>query len=364
MSEHDEFMDLALTEASKGRGAVEPNPMVGAVLVKDGRVIAAGGHMKFGGPHAEIEAIRAAGPAAAGSTLYVTLEPCAHHGKTPPCADAVIAAGITRVVAAMRDPNPVTSGKGFQKLRDADVTVIEGVLEQEAVRLNAPYVKLITTGTPYVTAKWAMTLDGRIATPGGQSRWISCEDSRRSVHELRGRMDAVAVGIGTALADDPLLTARGTGPRVPARIVLDSRCRMPLESQLLRTLADGPVLVAASADAPGKALERLQAAGAEVLTTSSPGRVDPRELLAALGDRGMTNVLLEGGGTVLGSFFRQGLVDAAKVFVCPKIFAGDDAPGPVRGGAVDLVDEALHLQHVAVSQLGSDVLIEGTMARH
>ncbi len=363
MIDHNAFMTQALAEAEKGRGSVEPNPMVGAVLVKEGKVIASGHHQFFGGPHAEIEALCAADRAASGSTLYVTLEPCAHEGKTPPCADAVIKSDVAEVVAAMGDPNPITSGKGFEKLRSAGIRVTEGVMRDEAARLNAPYVKLITTGTPYVTAKWAMTLDGRIATARKESRWISGEESRHLVHQLRGRMDAVIVGRGTAEADDPLLTARGLGPRVPARIVLDSGCSLSPDSQLLRTLDQGPVIVAVSASAPAEATDSVASAGAEVIVTSSPDRVDLKELLTILGHRQMTNVLLEGGAVVFGAFFHHGLVDAAKVFVSPKIFGGQDAPGPVGGRGVDLVQEAKNLQHITVSQVGEDILIEGLVGR-
>src|SRR5207253_7885382 len=213
----------ALELAERGRGYVEPNPLVGAVVVHDGRIIGEGWHQRYGEAHAEVNALTAAGDAARGATLYVTLEPCCHHGKTPPCTDAVLRAGVQRVVAAMLDPFPQVSGKGADLLRAAGVTVDVGLCEAEARRLNAPYLKLLATGLPYVTAKWAMTLDGKIATRTGDSKWISNEASRRRVHELRGRMDAIIVGIGTALADDPLLTARPTGPRTPARIVLDSR---------------------------------------------------------------------------------------------------------------------------------------------
>ncbi|MFC1672406.1 bifunctional diaminohydroxyphosphoribosylaminopyrimidine deaminase/5-amino-6-(5-phosphoribosylamino)uracil reductase RibD [Planctomycetota bacterium] len=362
MTQHEEFIDLALGEAARGKGSVEPNPQVGAVLVKDGDVIATGYHARFGGPHAEIDAIRAAGAAAEKSTLYVTLEPCSHQGKTPPCTTAIIQAGITKVVAAMQDPNPLVSGKGLHTLHNAGISVINGVLEEKARRLNAPYIKLTTTGMPYITAKWAMTLDGKIATSTNQSQWISSEESRSLVHELRGRMDAVIVGIGTVLADDPLLTARGKGPRVPTRVILDSRARTPLDSKLLRTLSEGPVLVVTASDASGRALENLRRAGAEVISTASAERVDVEELLSALGLRQMTNVLLEGGKAVFGSFFDKKLVDAGKVFVSPKVFGGTDAPSPVGGQGIDLVTTAYVMQDAVFTEVAGDILIEGTFA--
>src|SRR3954466_722160 len=230
---HDEWswMERALALAERGRGAVEPNPLVGAVVVRDGTCVGEGWHQRYGGPHAEVHALAAAAEAARGATLYVTLEPCCHFGKTPPCTDAVLAAGVRRVVASMADPFPRVAGGGLDRLRAAGLEVEVGLLEDEARRLNAPYLKRLTTGLPYVTAKWAMTLDGKTAVASGDSRWISGPRSRALVHELRGRMDAILVGIGTALADDPLLTARPPGPRVACRVVLDGAARLDLASR-------------------------------------------------------------------------------------------------------------------------------------
>src|SRR3954451_1208374 len=243
-------MPRALELAERGRGHVEPNPLVGAVIVRDGRVVGEGWHQRYGEAHAEVHALAAAGAAARGATLYVTLEPCCHHGKTPPCTDAVLRAGVGRVVASMLDPNPLVAGKGAERLRAAGVAVEIGVGEAEARRLNAPYLKLLRTGRPYVHLKWAMTLDGKICTRTGDSKWISNEASRRRVHELRGRVDAILVGVGTALADDPQLTARPRGPRTATRIVLDSRGRLPPTSLLAATARIVPTLVATTAAAP------------------------------------------------------------------------------------------------------------------
>jgi len=237
------WMRRALQLAEQGRGFVEPNPLVGAVVVRDGRAVGEGWHQRYGQAHAEVNALAAAGDAARGATLYVTLEPCCHHGKTPPCTDAVLRSGVRRVVAAMYDPFPQVAGHGADLLRAAGVVVEVGLGEAEARRLNAPYLKLLATGRPYVHAKWAMTLDGKIATRTGDSKWISNEASRHRVHALRGRMDAILVGIGTALADDPQLTARPPGPRTPARIVLDSHGRLPPTSLLAQTARTTPVLV-------------------------------------------------------------------------------------------------------------------------
>lgn len=238
------WMRRALQEAERGRGRVEPNPLVGSVVIRDGELAGKGHHERFGGPHAEVIALANAGTAAAGATLYVTLEPCCHHGKTPPCTEAILAAGITRVVVAMRDPFPQVSGRGLDALSAAGLVVETGCEAQRAKALNAPYLKWVITGLPFVTAKWALTLDGKTAVRSGDSRWISSEVSRSVVHELRGRMAAILVGIGTIEADDPLLTARPPGPRCPVRIVLDSEARIPVSCRLVRTAHEAPVVVA------------------------------------------------------------------------------------------------------------------------
>src|SRR5438270_8461490 len=247
MTEADKWMARALDLAERGRGHVEPNPLVGAVVVRDGRVVGEGWHQRYGGPHAEVHALAAAGEAARGATLYVTLDPCCHHGKTPPCTDAVLRAGIRRVVAAMSDPFPQVAGRGAVLLRAAGLIVECGLGEAEARRLNAPYLKLLATGRPYVHAKWAMSLDGKIATSTGDSQWISSDESRRRVHALRGRMDAIIIGSGTARNDDPLLTVRPPGPRTPTRIVLSSSGSLSPTSRLLTTLPEAPVCVVTAA---------------------------------------------------------------------------------------------------------------------
>ncbi len=259
------WMTRALELAERGRGYVEPNPLVGAVVVRDGRMVGEGWHQRYGEAHAEVNALAAAGEAARGATLYVTLEPCCHHGKTPPCTDAILQAGVARVVAAMTDPFPEVAGKGLSILQAAGVTVVVGLGEKEARRLNAPYLKLLTTGRPYIHAKWAMMLDGKIATRTGDSKWISGEESRRRVHELRGRMDGIIVGIGTALADDPLLTVRPPGARVPTRIILDSHARLSPHSRLVQTAKEAPVMVVTirpATDEPVRVLKKSGMRGA------------------------------------------------------------------------------------------------------
>ena len=280
------WMRRALEEAERGRGRVEPNPLVGAVVVKDGKIVGTGHHERFGGPHAEIVALARAGNEASGATLYVTLEPCCHHGKTPPCTTAILASGIVRVVAAMRDPFLQVSGKGFALLEAAGLAVSSGCQDQPARELNAPYLKRVTAGLPFVTAKWAMTLDGKTAVKTGDSRWISSEPSRRLVHELRGRMDAIVAGIGTVLADDPLLTARPPGPRTPTRVVLDGRGRLPLNSRLVQTAPEIPVLVAVTGAAGEAECTKLRDQGCEVIVFSDSPRVPIVPLLEELARRG------------------------------------------------------------------------------
>lgn len=326
-------MRRALALAERGRGMVEPNPMVGAVLVREGKIIAEGWHERFGGPHAEIEALRAAaavGAETSGATLYVTLEPCCHHGKTPPCTDAILRAGLRRVVAAMRDPDERVSGRGLRILREAGVETETGLCESEARRLLGAYVKLRTRRRPWCIAKWAQTTDGCLALPEGEGRWISHEESRRRVHELRGLCDGVLVGVGTVLADNPLLTNRSGRGRSPVRVVLDTRLRLPPDCRLLRTVALAPVLIAAGTTAVAEQPERLtllRQRGAEVLPLpETDGRVSLPALLDALGRREWTYLLIEGGPTVLRSFLEKGLLDELQVYVSPKTGALPELP--------------------------------------
>ena len=359
------WMRRALVEAARGEGAVEPNPMVGAVVVRDGKAVGVGHHERFGGPHAEVHALAQAGELARGATLYVTLEPCCHHGKTPPCVDAVLAAGIARVVAAHRDPFPKVAGGGLARLRASGVAVTVEVEGDAARALNAPYLKRVIRGTPFVTAKWAMTLDGRTATATGDSRWISNPRSRALVHEVRGRMDAILVGVGTARADDPELTARPPGPKTPARVVLDSTGRLPLDGKLARTARAVPVWVATTDRAPGDKLDALRDLGSEILRFAADpaGRVPVPALLAELGRRGVTNLLVEGGGGVLGSFLDAGEVDAVDVFIAPKVEGGTHAHTPAHGRGLVLMADAWQLEGPEIAVVDGDVRIRGRLAR-
>lgn len=360
MASDDPFwMQRALAEAERGRGAVEPNPMVGAVVVRDGQLVGFGHHTRFGAPHAEVEALRRAGAAAQGATLYVTLEPCCHVGKTPPCTEAILAAGVRRVVAAMRDPFPKVAGGGLTLLREAGLALAVGVESDAAQRLNAPYLKRLATGRPYVTAKWAMTLDGKTAAASGDSRWISGPRSRALVHEVRGRMDAIVVGIGTALADDPELTARPPGPRTPSRVVVDGAGRLPTTSRLARTAREIPVLVALTDRASPERREALAALGCEILPFPGTGPVPILPLLDELGRRGMTNLLVEGGGRLLGGFLDAGQVDAVDVFIAPLVEGGTPAFTPAQGQGHSRMADALRLARQQVSLIDGDVRLQG-----
>lgn len=356
MNDLERWMRHALALAAKGRGFVEPNPLVGAVVLDSaGRLAGEGWHQKFGGPHAEVFALAAAGERARGGTLVVTLEPCRHHGKTPPCTDAVLKAGIARVVVAMTDPFPKVAGGGIAILRAAGVEVHVGLCEAEAVALNAPYLKLIRTGRPWVHAKWAMTLDGKIATHTGDSKWISGEESRRKVHELRGCVDAIIVGRGTVVADDPLLTARPAGVRVASRVVISGSGDLPERCQLRATARDVPVIVYT---ANAHKFAGWAADGAEVVAFGD-NAMSLDAVLADLGRRRFTNVLVEGGAGLLGSLLDAGAADEFHVFVAPKIAGGAGAPSPVGGVGVARMADALALERVTFEPSGEDVYVHG-----
>ncbi len=364
--EDAKWMTLALAQAARGRGFVEPNPMVGAVLVDNaGQLAGTGYHARFGGPHAEAAAIAATPGDLSGMTMHVSLEPCRHHGKTPPCTQAILRAGISRVVIATRDPFPLVDGGGIEELRTAGVEVqvwpIDSDIARLAVRTNRPFFKRILTGRPYVIAKWAMSLDGRIALASGDSRWISGDRSRAIVHEMRGRVDGILVGIGTALADDPSLTARPPGPRTPARIVIDSRAELPESSQLVRTARETPVLVFCADSANADRIKALEGSGCEVIAMrpGGDGSLVPDTILEVLGRRGMTNVLIEGGSKLLGRFFDAGCIDEAAVFVAPALFGGPAAYVPIQGSTVLSMESVPRLIDPKTTSIGSDTLIEG-----
>ena len=352
-------MDLALALAARGAGRTSPNPVVGAVIVKDGAVIGRGWHRQCGGLHAEREALAACSADPAGATLYVTLEPCCHQGRQPPCTDAILAAGITRVVAGSDDPNPLVAGKGLAILREHGVAVERGVRKTACDALNRVFFHYIRTKRPYVILKYAMTLDGKTATRTGASQWITGEAARRRVHEDRGRYAAILAGIGTVLADDPLLTCRVEGGRNPLRVVCDSSLRIPLDSNLVRTAGQTPTVVAAAGPDPEKeaALERV---GCRVWELPGPGgRVDLNALLDRLGAEEIDSVMVEGGAAMAGAFLDAGLVQRVQAYIAPKLFGGADAPSPIAGLGASLPAEALRLRELTVTRLGDDILLEG-----
>ncbi len=351
----------AIEIAERGRSAVSPNPMVGAVLVRDGQVLGEGWHHAVGQPHAEREALRACTTDPAGATLYVSLEPCAHHGRTPPCTDAIVEAGIARVVIASDDPSEHASGRGLGVLRDEgiDVVMADGALATTARLLNQPFRKHARTGRPHVLFKSAMTLDGKVATRTGDSKWISGESSRARAHEWRAERDAVIVGIGTALADDPQLTARIAGvERQPRRVVFDSEGRLPLDSRLVRGAHEVPLTVVVGRAAPRTATDALEIAGADVIVATGqnePTRV--RSALDQLGATGITSVLLEGGPHLAGAFLDAGEVDQLALFIAPVLLGGSAARDPLEGEGVELISEAVRALTLETEAIGDDVLI-------
>lgn len=348
----------ALALAERGRGLVSPNPMVGAVLVRGGRVVAEGFHEGAGKPHAEANALREAGDAARGSTMYTTLEPCDHFGRTPPCTDAIIEAGVVRVVSAMRDPNPVVDGRGFAKLEAAGISTESGPLAAEAERQNEAFVKHVRTGLPFVLWKTAASLDGKSAAPDGTSRWITGEAARRDVHELRAWADAIVVGAGTALVDDPSLTVRDPNyyGRPPLRILCDARGRVPARGNLFDPSA--PTLVATTDEAPEARRDEWRRAGAEVVEYGSEGGgVSIGELLLDLGKRDVQGVLLEGGPTLAWSMVEVDAVDKVVLYLAPKLIGGDRAPGVLSGRGFAPIAQALQLEIASFESLGDDLKV-------
>ena len=355
-----QWMARALTLAARGRGLTSPNPMVGAILVRDGAMLAERFHERAGGAHAEAAALAEAGERARGAILYVTLEPCNHMGRTPPCVDAIIRAGVRRVVSATRDPNPRVKGGGTAALATAGVEVTTPCLEREARDLNRAFFTAVERQRPHVTVKWAMTLDGKIAAFDRRSQWVTGEAARQEGHRLRSQSDAIVTGIGTVLADDPALTVRlaQPWPREPYRVVVDSRARLPLDAKLLQTGRRSRVLVAVGEAAAPQRLAALESAGVTVLACKSrEGRVDVADLGARLLALDVTAVLLEAGSELTGAFVQAGLVDRVAAFVAPTLLGGADAPTSVGGPGLALAN-ALRLTNMTVRPIGTDWLIE------
>ena len=356
----------AIRLAEGGRGRVSPNPLVGAVVACDSDVLGEGFHHEFGGPHAEVEAIRAAGKRDLhGATIYVSLEPCCHHGKTPPCTDSIRDAGISRVVVASDDPSEHASGRGLGILRDegVEVVVADGELASRARLLNQPFRKHARTGRPWVLFKSAMTLDGKVATRGGDSKWISGEASRYRAHHWRAECDAVAVGIGTALADDPQLTARVDGvTRQPRRVVFDSVARLPMSSQLVRDARSIPLTVVVSRAAPRTATDALETHGADVIVAT--GENEPARVCSALdqlGSAGIGSVLLEGGPHLAGAFLGAGAIDEIRLFLAPIVLGGRTARDPLEGDGVEMIADAAKALTLECERVGEDLLVSARM---
>jgi diaminohydroxyphosphoribosylaminopyrimidine deaminase/5-amino-6-(5-phosphoribosylamino)uracil reductase len=357
------YMEHALSLARLALGYTSPNPAVGAVIVKDGRVVGMGYTQPAGSEHAEIVALRQAGDKACGATLYVTLEPCCHYGRTPPCTEAIIEAGVSEVHIALLDPNPVVSGRGVTRLNEHGIKTHIGMCQQQAYEINEAYIKHITTGLPFVVAKFAMSLDGKIATRTRHSKWITGEEARRYAHVLRHTVDAIMVGANTVILDNPRLTARGCGGKggmkkaQPVRLVVDSKGRIPVNARIFEP--PGEVLLAVAAPFDSAKKKEFVEAGAEVLELpAKEGLVDIEELLRLLGKRGIVTVLVEGGGKLLGSLFDHHLVDKVLAFISPIIIGGCEAV-TVGGNGVDNVAKALRLNHVDIKSFGDDILVSG-----
>ena len=361
-----EYMLRAIQLAKKGEGWTNPNPMVGAVIVKDGRIIGEGYHKKCGELHAERNAIASLTESAEGATIYVTLEPCCHYGKTPPCTEAIIEQKIKKVVIGSRDPNPKVAGKGAQILRESGITVVQDFMREECDRLNPVFFHYITTKTPYVVMKYAMTLDGKIATKTGASKWIKGEPARQEVQHMRHRYMGIMAGIGTVLADDPMLNVRVEGWKSPVRILCDSSLRIPLDSQIVRSAKEYRTIVAYAGREENeeitekitKKIEQLHAKGVDtVCCPDEKGQIDLKKLMTYLGNEGIDSILLEGGGTLNDSALRAGIVKEVHCFIAPKLFGGKNSKTPVEGLGIGLPSEALKLKCTDICRIGEDIRI-------
>ena len=353
-----DYMQLALQLAKKGCGWTAPNPMVGAVIVKDGKIIGQGYHERYGQPHAERNALNSCIESPKGATMYVTLEPCCHYGKQPPCVDSILKAEISRVVVGSKDPNPLVCGKGIQILREHGLLVTENVLKDECDRLNEVFFHYIQTKRPFVVMKYGMTMDGKIAAYTGMSKWITGEKAREHVQQQRNRYCAIMAGVGTVLADDPLLTCRIEGGRNPIRIICDSRLRTPLSSQVITTARQTPTILATCCT-DSKIQEDYKKAGVEILVTEEKaGHVDLEALMDKLGQKNIDSILLEGGGTLNWSALKAGIVQKVQAYIAPKLFGGQSAKTPVEGMGVSSPADAFRLKNSTMTRLGEDILIE------
>jgi diaminohydroxyphosphoribosylaminopyrimidine deaminase / 5-amino-6-(5-phosphoribosylamino)uracil reductase len=355
---HEKIMRRALALARKGLGRTGPNPAVGCVIVRDGTVVGEGWHRKAGTPHAEVHALAEAGELARGADVYVTLEPCSHTGRTPPCAEALIKAGVGRVYAGMIDPNPRVSGMGMERLRGAGIAIVSGILEDECRRVNEPFIKHVTTGLPFVVLKSALTMDGKSATAAGDSRWITNDKSRRYVHRLRSQSDAIMIGVGTAIADDPELTCRIPGGRDPLRVVVDSMLRISPDARLFHLRSRARTVIATISEDKAKIAGIRERDADLLICREKDGRVDLQDLMARLGSMNVQSVLLEGGSTLAGEALRLGLIDKVLLFYAPKLVGGD-GPGLFTGFGIERMDDAIRLKNLTISRFAEDILIQG-----
>lgn len=356
--EDRDYMRIALEEAIKGEGWTNPNPMVGAVIVKDGRIIGRGYHRRYGESHAERNAIADCRESMEGATIYVTLEPCCHQGKQPPCTEAVIRAGFSRVVIGSDDPNPLVSGKGIRVLREHGITVDAGVLKEECDAINQVFFHYIRTKTPYVVMKYAMTMDGKIAAYTGASRWITGEAARLHVQKSRHRYAGIMVGVGTVLMDDPMLNCRLPGGNSPVRIICDTDLRTPLEAKVVKTAGEIPTILATACE-DEKKRRAYEERGCEILSVpGAEGHISLPELMRSLGERKLDSILLEGGAELNFSALQAGIVNRVQAYLAPKIFGGRDARSPVGGRGVELPKQAFRLKNRRIQEIGDDVLLE------
>ena len=355
------YMERALELAAKGRGTTTPNPMVGAVIVKNGRIIGEGYHIRAGEGHAEVNAVKNAVEDVTGATMYVTLEPCSHYGKTPPCADKIVEKKIGRVVVGALDPNPLVAGRGIEKIRNAGIPVITGVLAERSIALNEVFMKYIVTKRPFVLLKAAMSLDGKIATAEGESQWISCETSREEVHRLRHELTGIMAGIGTVLADDPMLNCRIPGGKQPVRIIVDSHLSIPEESKLVCSAKEFPLVVAAVENSDAAKKERLAEQGVKVIEVSADdaGHVDLNILMDCLGEMKIDSILLEGGGRLAEGALKAGIVDKVQFYIAPMLIGGESAKTPVEGRGIAALSEAWHISNWKAEVIGDDIKITG-----
>ncbi len=358
MFQDDLYMSLAINNAKAMKGQTEPNPLVGAVIVTEGRVVGIGAHLKAGEPHAEIHALRMAGDAAHGGTIYVTLEPCSHHGRTGPCAEAIVAAGLKKVVIATLDPNPLVSGNGVKILENAGIEVVVGVREEESRQMNEVFNTFIVEKRPFITLKAASTLDGKIASRSLDSKWITSEEARLDVHQLRSENQAILVGVGTVAEDDPELTARIPNGRNPLRIVLDSSLRISLESKIIADgLAETWIFTAQQVDAKKKAV--LEQLGVSVFETSGVKQVDVQDVVRILGEKSISSLFIEGGGTINAAFLEAGLVDKTIFYFAPKLIGGKHAPTFIEGTGYELMKDAIELERGEFIKIGKDFKFTG-----